>query len=170
MTRRAKARARNCGRGSPAIRRPDLPPAMGTAARARADPSTADRTRSPCAGFSPQAETPPDTRQAARGRSRRSVTASARSSSLTCSSASYDLEVALQLPIGDCVEPLPPFPVPGRGEVIDEVVAEPVAGGLRVPENARGLDQGARRARNVFRALVGAVDGLGSQLQILFDP
>src|ERR1700682_2943451 len=72
----------------------------------------------------------------------------------------YDLEVTLQLPIGDCIKPLPPFPLARRREVIDEVVAEPVAGELRVPENTRGLDQRARRAGDVFRALIGSMDGL----------
>src|ERR1700682_4666427 len=66
----------------------------------------------------------------------------------------YNFEVTLQFPIGDCIEPLPPFPLAGRGEVIDEVVAEPVAGELRVPENTRSLDQRARRARNILRALI----------------
>src|SRR5271154_715623 len=46
--------------------------------------------------------------------------------------ASYDLEIALQFPIGHRVEPLPPLPFPRRREVLDEVVAKPVASELRV--------------------------------------
>src|SRR5205814_2118771 len=49
---------------------------------------------------------------------------------------SYDLEVALQFPIGHRVERLPPFPLASRGEMIDEIVAEPVAGDLRLLEVA----------------------------------
>src|SRR6266581_7376207 len=82
---------------------------------------------------------------------------------------SYDLEIPLQLPVGDRIEPLPPLPFPSRREVIDEVVAEPVARQLRAAEDTRGFDQGARRAGNVLRAFVGAVNGLGGELQLLFD-
>src|SRR5437868_5529570 len=72
--------------------------------------------------------------------------------------ASDDLEVALQFPIGHAVEPLAPLPFAGRGEVIDEGIAEPVARDRRLLEDSRGLDQRARRARHVFGALVGAGD------------
>ena len=72
--------------------------------------------------------------------------------------SSDDLEVALQLPIRHPVEPLPPLPLAGRGEVVDEVVAEPVAGDLRFAERARRLDQRARRAQDVLGAEVGAGD------------
>src|SRR5215831_1402901 len=65
---------------------------------------------------------------------------------------SDDLEIALELPVGDPVQPLAPFPFAGGGEVLDEVLAEPVARELRATEVARRLDQRARRARNVFRA------------------
>src|SRR5207247_1925677 len=68
---------------------------------------------------------------------------------------SDDLEVTLELPIGHAVEPLPPFPFARRGEVIDEFVTEKIARDVRFLEDARGLDQRARRARNVLRALVG---------------
>ena len=77
-------------------------------------------------------------------------------------SASDDLEVALQFPVGDRVQPLPPFPFARRGEVVDEIVAEPVARDVGLAEDPRRLDQRARRARNVLRALVGAVDRLGA--------
>ena len=70
---------------------------------------------------------------------------------------SDDLEIALQFPIGHAVQPLPPFPFAGGGEVVDEVVAEPVARDVGSLEDARRLDQRARRARNVLGALVGAV-------------
>src|SRR5690348_16910747 len=82
---------------------------------------------------------------------------------------SYDFEVTLQFPIGYTVEPLPPFPFAGGGEVVDEVVTEPIARGLRIFEDARGLDQRARCARNVLRALVGAGDGPGGELEVLLD-
>ena len=71
-----------------------------------------------------------------------------------------DLEVAPQFPVGHRIEPLAPFPFAGGGEVLDEVVAEPVARDLRVAEDARRLDERARRARDVLGALVGAGDGL----------
>src|SRR5439155_2584053 len=83
--------------------------------------------------------------------------------------ASYDLKIPLQLPVGDRIEPLPPLPFPSRREVIDEVVAEPVARQLRAAEDACGFDQGARRAGNVLRTFVSPVNGLGGELQLLFD-
>src|SRR5450631_571631 len=71
---------------------------------------------------------------------------------------SDDFEIALQFPVGDAVEPLPPLPLAGGGEMIDEVVAEPVARDFRVLEIAGRLDQRPRCARNILGALVGAVD------------
>ncbi len=41
---------------------------------------------------------------------------------------SDDFKIALHLPVGDRVEPLPPFPLARRRIVIDEIVAEPIAG------------------------------------------
>ena len=38
--------------------------------------------------------------------------------------ASNDLEVPLELPVRHAVQPLPPFPVASRREVVDELVAE----------------------------------------------
>src|SRR6201997_4763879 len=68
-----------------------------------------------------------------------------------------DFEIALQFPVGHAGEPLPPFPLARGGEVIDEIVAEPVAGELRVPEVARGFDQRARGARHILGPDVGAL-------------
>src|SRR5260221_4310909 len=84
-------------------------------------------------------------------------------------SASDDLEVPLQFPVGDAVQPLAPFPFAGCGEVVDEVVAEPVARHLRLLEDATGLDKRAWRAPDVLVAMVGAADGLRRECQALLD-
>src|SRR5262249_34200999 len=84
-------------------------------------------------------------------------------------SISNDFEIALHLPVGPAVLPLPPFPFARRREVLDEVVAEPVARDLGIAENARGLDQRTWRTCNVLRALVRAVDRLGGELKIALD-
>src|SRR5882672_229209 len=78
----------------------------------------------------------------------------------------YDFEVALAFPIGDGVEPLTPFPFAGRGEMIDEIVAEPVARAVGLTKDARRLDQRARCAGNVFRADVRAVDRWRGERQV----
>src|SRR5689334_12308206 len=83
--------------------------------------------------------------------------------------SSNDLEIPLALPIGDGILPLPPFPFARRREVVDEIVAEPVACALGLAEDARGLDQRARCARNVFGTDVGTLDGLRRQCAIPFD-
>jgi hypothetical protein len=67
---------------------------------------------------------------------------------------SDDFKVAFQFPVGDAVQPLPPLPIARRGEVVDEVVAQKIARRVRCLEDARRLDQRARCARNVFRALI----------------
>src|SRR5512147_1392549 len=69
--------------------------------------------------------------------------------------ASDDLEVALPLPIGDAVLPLSPLPLAGGSKVIDEEITEPVARKVRAAEDLGRLLQRARRACDVFRALVG---------------
>src|SRR5215471_11139110 len=71
-----------------------------------------------------------------------------------------DLEIALQLPVGDAIEPLSPLPFTSRGKMIDEVVAKPVACEPGILEVARGLDQRARCPRHVLPADVGPVDRL----------
>src|SRR6476646_11305468 len=68
------------------------------------------------------------------------------------SSRSDDLEVALELPVRHRVLPLTPLPLAGGGEMVDEVVDEPVPGTPGLAEDARGLDQGARGARDVLGA------------------
>src|SRR6478609_230594 len=87
----------------------------------------------------------------------------------TARRCSYDLEIALAFPIGDRIEPLSPFPVTGGGEVVDEIVAEPVAGAVGRTEDARRLDQRARRTRNVLRADVRAFDRRRIERQVLLD-
>src|SRR5260221_14083707 len=76
-------------------------------------------------------------------------------------SASDDLEVPLQFPVGDAVQPLAPFPFAGCGEVVDEVVAEPVARHLDAFKIRRGSING-RGGLGAFSArwLV-AVSGFG---------
>src|SRR5262245_56858396 len=65
-----------------------------------------------------------------RRRSARYAAASAgarrRITSSPCALGSNDFKVTLHLPVGDGVLPLPPFPFASGGEVIDELVAEPV--------------------------------------------
>src|SRR6218665_1222784 len=56
-------------------------------------------------------------------------------------SSSDDLEVTLQFPIGNAVEPLAPFPFARGGKVLDEGVAQPVMRHAGMLQNARGLDQ-----------------------------
>ena len=46
--------------------------------------------------------------------------------------------------------------------MVDEVVAEPVAGDVGAAEELRGLGERARRARNVLAALVRALDRRGA--------
>src|SRR5512132_3438198 len=82
---------------------------------------------------------------------------------------SYDFEIALAFPVRHRVEPLPPFPLPRRREVVDEIVTEPVARALGLPEDARRLDQRARCARNVLGANVGPFDRRRAKLQFAFD-
>ena len=65
---------------------------------------------------------------------------------------SDDFEITLHLPIGDGILPLPPLPFARRGEVVDEIVAEPVACQLRSLEVTCRLDQRARGARHVRTA------------------
>src|SRR5207248_7043182 len=79
--------------------------------------------------------------------------------SLLLNESSNDLEVALELPVGDGVEPLAPFPLAGGGEVIDEVVAEPVPGDFGGMEDSRRLDEGARHAHDILAADIIAADG-----------
>src|SRR5580765_8129815 len=83
--------------------------------------------------------------------------------------ASDDLEVPPQLPIGHRVLPLAPFPLARGGEVVDEVVAEPVARDLGVAEDARRLDERTRSARYVLGADVGAGDRLRGELLAALD-
>src|SRR5258706_959667 len=83
---------------------------------------------------------------------------------------SNDLEVALQFPVGHGVEPLAPFPLARGGEVLDEVVAEPVARDPRLAEDTRGLDQRAWRARDLLGSDVRSRDGLRGELPALLDP
>ena len=52
---------------------------------------------------------------------------------------SDDLKVPLHLPVSDRIQPLAPFPVAGGGEMVDEAVAEPVAGDVGLEEVAVGL-------------------------------
>ena len=59
------------------------------------------------------------------GKLKRSMLIGSRSRSRVATSD--DLEIALQFPVGDGVQPLPPLPLARRGEVVDEIVAEPVA-------------------------------------------
>src|SRR5215467_9764956 len=82
---------------------------------------------------------------------------------------SDDLEIALQLPIGHAIEPLSPLPFAGRGKMIDEVVAEPVACEPGSLEVARGLDQCARGPRHILPADIGSVYRLGRELEVLLD-
>ena len=84
--------------------------------------------------------------------------------------ASDDFEVTLPLPVGDAVLPLTPLPLAGGGEVIDEEITEPVARKVRAAEDLGRLPQRARRARDVFSALVGAGDRRCGELQVLLDP
>src|SRR6476469_5850682 len=58
---------------------------------------------------------------------------------------SDDFHVTVQLPFGDGLAELPLFPFTRRGIVIDEGVAEQIAGGPRALELAGGLHQGARQ-------------------------
>src|SRR5438105_2986254 len=85
---------------------------------------------------------------------------------LPLNESSNDLEVALELPVGDGVEPLAPFPLAGGGEVIDEVVAEPVPGDFGGMEDARRLDEGARHAHDILAADIIAADGLVRELEL----
>src|SRR5208282_3202845 len=139
----ARVRARSCGRGLAATRRSGSPRASGTAARARAGPSIADRTRWRGAGSSLRRTPGPGTLPGAAARSPAHRAAPANARPPTRARESYDFEVALQFPIRHRVKPLPPFPLPCRCKVIDELVAEPIAGELRVAEVARRFDQRA---------------------------
>src|SRR5512134_1768552 len=82
---------------------------------------------------------------------------------------SDDLEVALALPVGHRILPLPVLPLARGGEVVDEQVAEPVARQLAGLEDARRLDQRARRARDVLGPLVGTGDRRRGEFQPLLD-
>src|SRR4030095_14847337 len=82
---------------------------------------------------------------------------------------SDDLEIALQFPVGDTVQPLAPFPVPGGRKMFDEGVAQQIPRDPGVAEVARGFDQGSRCARDVLRALVGARDRRRGELEALLD-
>src|SRR5215813_15002233 len=82
---------------------------------------------------------------------------------------SDDLEIALQLPIGHTIEPLSPLPVAGRGKMIDEVVAEPVACEPGSLEVARGLDQRSRRPWHILPTDIGPVYRLCGELEVLLD-
>src|SRR6185312_13566497 len=77
---------------------------------------------------------------------------------------SHELEVALQFPVGDGVQPAPPFPLARGGEVVDEIGAEPLARELRGVEDARRLDERARRTHHALAALVVAGDRPGREL------
>src|SRR5690242_10022045 len=89
-------------------------------------------------------------------------------SSLLLNESSNDLEIPLELPIGDGVEPLAPLPFAGGGEMLDEVGSEPVARGLRGVEDAGGLDERARRPRHVVGAGVVASRGFARELEVPF--
>ena len=39
---------------------------------------------------------------------------------------SNNLKIPLQLPVRHPIQPLPPFPLARRGEVIDEIIAQPI--------------------------------------------
>ena len=82
---------------------------------------------------------------------------------------SDDFEVPLAFPVGDGIEPLTPFPFARRREVIDEVVAEPVARALRLLKDARGLDQRARRSGNILGTDVRAFDRRRRQRTLVLD-
>ena len=62
-----------------------------------------------------------------------------------CQSASDDLEIARQLPIGDRLAEFALLPFAGRGVVVDEGIAEQGAAGRRGLEALRRLPQGARQ-------------------------
>src|SRR5215472_8495074 len=79
------------------------------------------------------------------------------------------LEIALQLPVGHTIEPLSPLPFAGRGKMIDEVVAEPVACEAGSLEVTCRLDQCARCPRHVLPADIGSVYRLRRELEVLLD-
>ena len=79
-----------------------------------------------------------------------------------------DFEIAFELPVGDAIQPLTPFPFAGGGEVVDKGVAQPVTGDGGFTEITCGLYQGTRRARDVIRALVGTGDRRGLELEAFF--
>jgi hypothetical protein len=61
------------------------------------------------------------------------------------------------------------YPLARGGEVVDEVVAEPVARQRRLLERSRRLDQRARPRAARFRALVGAGDRRRVSFESLLD-
>src|SRR5487761_826696 len=61
-----------------------------------------------------------------------------------CCVRSDDLEVACQLPVGDRLAELPLLPLPRRGEVVDEGVAEPIARHLRLFQALRRIPESRR--------------------------
>src|SRR5258705_11412966 len=81
---------------------------------------------------------------------------------------SYDLEIALQFPIGHRIEPLPPFPFARGGKVVDEIVAEPVAGEIGLAKCPCRFDQRSRRTGNIFSADVGTCYRRCGSLELLF--
>src|SRR5574340_995868 len=100
---------------------------------------------------------------------RRTPWAATRSVSARGSDGSDDLEIAAALPVGHRVLPLPPLPLASGGEVVDELVAEPVARALGCAAEARRFDQAARCACDSLCTRIRAGDRRGGELQLALD-
>ena len=81
-----------------------------------------------------------------------------------------DLEVALQLPVGDRLAKLSLFPLAGGCEVIHKGVSEQGAGGGRALEGLSGIPEAARQGRLGGKVLgVGVPLNAWPQFELLLD-
>src|SRR5437867_3152281 len=85
------------------------------------------------------------------------------------SGRSYDLEVALQLPVGDRLLGLAPLPLARADEMVHELLPEQLAGQARPPEAIGRLLQRPRQPRRLLGLVRAARHRLLLQLQPLLD-
>src|SRR6266704_5013990 len=83
--------------------------------------------------------------------------------------SSDDLEVALQLPVGDGLLGLTPFPVPGLDEMVHELFTEQFPRQLRPLQLFGRFLQGSRQTHGFFRLVRAAGDRIIAQLEALGD-
>src|ERR1700722_13175489 len=84
---------------------------------------------------------------------------------------SNDFKVSGEFPIGDRLTEFPLFPLPGRGVMLDELVAKKLSSGLRRKQAFGGLEQSRRQApMRRMLAVVGIAIDRCIGLDAVLDP